>query len=132
MLERFLDGGRGDLVEGDPAQLGLWDLDDVGQVPGDGLALAVEVSGQPDMVRGLGLSSKGPGVLFRIVRDDVFRDEGLEIDAHLRLRQIPDMPERRLAAVEALDDRLHSLRTPLGSNEDGALRVDGDTALHSY
>src|SRR6184192_985330 len=99
MLERFLDGGRGDLVEGDPAQLGLWDLDDVGQVPGDGLALAVEVSGQPDMVRGLGLSSKGPGVLFRIVRDDVFRDEGLEIDAHLRLRQIPDMPERGLDLV---------------------------------
>src|SRR5207253_2028978 len=99
MLERFLDGGRGDLVEGDPAQLGLWDLDDVGQVPRDGLALAVEVSGQPDMVRGLGLPSEGPGVLFRIVRDDVFRDEGLEVHAHLRLRQIPDMPERGLDLV---------------------------------
>jgi hypothetical protein len=41
MLERFLDGGGRDLVEGDPAQLGLGDLDDVGEVPRDGLALAV-------------------------------------------------------------------------------------------
>jgi hypothetical protein len=83
MLEGFLDGGGGDLVEGDTAELGFRDLDDVGEVPRDRLALAVEVGGQPDMVGRLRLATERPGVLLRVVRDDVFRDERLQVHAHL-------------------------------------------------
>jgi hypothetical protein len=67
VLERLLDRGRGDLVEGDPPELGLRDLDDVGEVPRDRLALAVEVSGQPDVLRGLRLTPERACVLlFRL------------------------------------------------------------------
>ena len=99
MLESFLNGTGGDLVEGDAAQLGLGDFDDVGEMPRDGLAFAVEVGSQPDVLGGLRLAAQGPGVFLRIVRDDVLRDEGLEVDAHLRLREIPDMAEGSLDFV---------------------------------
>ena len=75
MLKSLLDGGGRDLVEGHAAELGFRDLDDVGEMPRDRLALAVEVRGQPDVVGGLRLAPERPGVLFRVVRNDVLRDE---------------------------------------------------------
>src|SRR5439155_15976813 len=66
VLEGLLDRGRSDLVEGDAPKLGLRDLDEVGEVPGDGLAFAVEVGGEPDMVGGLRLAAERSGVLLRI------------------------------------------------------------------
>src|SRR2546430_1607482 len=75
VLGGFLDGGRRDLVEGDTAERCLGHLDDVGQMPGDRLTLAVEVRRQPDVVRRLGFAAERPGVLLRVVRHDVLGHE---------------------------------------------------------
>ena len=53
--ERFADGGGGDLVENDPPKLALGDSQRLGEVPRDGLALPVQVGGQEDEGRGLGV-----------------------------------------------------------------------------
>ena len=86
MLERVLDRRRRDLVERHAAELRRRDLDDVGDVPSDGLTLAVEVSRKPDVGGRLGLPPEEAHLLLRVVRDDVLRQERLEVDAHLRLR----------------------------------------------
>ena len=99
MLEGLVDRRGGDLVEGHAAELGLRDLDDIREMPGDRLAFAVEVGGEPDMVRPLRLAPEGSGVLLRVIGDDVLRRERLEVHAHLRFRQIPDVPERGLDLV---------------------------------
>ena len=49
--EGLADGALGDLAEGHPARLGIGDLHGLDDVPGDGLALAVEVGGEVDGVR---------------------------------------------------------------------------------
>ena len=48
--ERLADGGLGDLAEGHPPGLGRRDVGRLGDVPGDRLALAVEVGGEVDHV----------------------------------------------------------------------------------
>ena len=55
VAERVLDGAFGDLVEGDPADPVVGQVEGLLQVPGDGLALAVGVGRQVDHV--------GPGGL---------------------------------------------------------------------
>jgi hypothetical protein len=99
MLERVLDRLRGDLVEGDAPELGCRHLDHICDVPGDRLTLTVEVGREPDVVGRLCLTAKGPDLLLGIVGHDVFGQERLEVDAHLRLGQIPDMPKGRLDLV---------------------------------
>ena len=94
MLERFLNGGGGDLVEGDAAELGLGHLDDVREMPGDRLPLPVEVGRQPDVIGGLRFPAERPSVLLRVVGD-----ERLEVHAHLRLGEISDVAERGLDLV---------------------------------
>ena len=115
--ERLGDRVRRDLVERDAAELGRRDVDDLGDVPRDRLALAVEVAREPDPVGDLRLPLEQPGVLFRVRRDHVLRGERLRVDADLGLRKIPDMAERgfdrvprpehppeRLGLGRALDD----------------------------
>jgi len=83
VLERLSYGVRGDLVERDAPKLRLRDLDDVCEVPRDRLTFAVEVGGEPDVLGGLRLAAQRAGVLLRVVRDDVLRNECLEVHAHL-------------------------------------------------
>ena len=97
--ERLGDRLGGDLVEGDPAQLRGGHVHDLGHVPRDRFALAVEVARQPDPVGELGLLLQEPGMLLGVGRDDVLGGERLGIDAELRLRQIPDVAERGLDRV---------------------------------
>ena len=99
VLERLADSRGSDLVESHTAELGLGDLDHVSQMPSDRLALAVEVSREPDVIRRLGLSAEEARLLLRIVRDDVLGLESLEVDPELRLRKIADMPEARLDLI---------------------------------
>ena len=99
MLERFLNGGGGDLVEGDAAELGLGHLDDVREMPGDRLPLPVEVGRQPDVIGGLRFPAERPSVLLRVVGNDVLGHERLEVHAHLRLGEISDVAERGLDLV---------------------------------
>ena len=99
VLEGLLDRRGRDLVEGHALQLRLRDVDDVRQVPGDRLALAVEVRREPHVRRRLGLPAEEAGLLLGVLGDDVLRLEGLEVDAELGLGQIPDVAERGLHFV---------------------------------
>src|SRR5439155_171030 len=62
VLEGLLDRRRRDLVEGHALHLRLRDVDDVRQVPGDRLALAVEVRREPHARRRLGLPAEEAGL----------------------------------------------------------------------
>src|SRR5262249_53668446 len=55
-LQGVLDGGAGDLVEGNTEGAGLVEVEHLGDVPGDGLALAVGVGGEVDGVDPVGLA----------------------------------------------------------------------------
>src|SRR5256712_6093823 len=109
--ERAPHRALGDLVERDAIDVVLADVELLGQVPADRLALAVGIRGD---VEGVGVR----GRLLQLVedlllpgRDDVLRLEPLlGIDAELGLRQIAHMAHRRFddeARVQILLDRLH-------------------------
>jgi hypothetical protein len=68
-LEGRPDGRLGDLVEGDPVGGVEVEVEDLGDVPGDGLALAVEVRGEPDGVGLLGGLAQRGDVLLRLLGD---------------------------------------------------------------
>src|SRR5713101_8789665 len=107
MLEGFLHGALRDLIKSHTTDA-VWlivllffllGLDSVaqllGQVPRDGLALAVRVRGQVDVVGGQGqLLQLGENLLLTR-NDDVFRLEiVVDVDAQRALGQILDVPER--------------------------------------
>src|SRR5207249_919913 len=99
--ERLGDRFLGDLVEQHPAHLAaIPQL--LGYVPRDRLALAVGVRGDEHPVGGLrGLLDLGEGLRLALDRH-VLRGEALvDIHAELALRQITDVPHRRLARVAA-------------------------------
>ena len=111
--ERLADGRLGDLVEGHPPRLGRGDVGRLGDVPGDRLALAVEVGGEVDRGRTpLAAFSMSATCLRRSSEIDVL---GLEIvvdvDAELALAgvlgQVADMAVGRqdpvIGAEIALD-----------------------------
>src|SRR5437773_5530843 len=91
MLGRVGDRRGGDLVESDAPQLALRPADHIRQMPGDRLALAVEVGREPDVRRGLRLFAQQPGVFLGVVGDDVLGCERHKVDPELRLRQVADM-----------------------------------------
>ncbi len=81
MGEGMQDGGLGDLAEGDPRQLLRRERCRLRHVPGDRLALAVEVRGQEDPVRVPGRPLDGVDVLPRsLVGDHVL---GREVVLHV-------------------------------------------------
>ncbi len=92
LLEGFLHGPLGDLVEGDPLDLALRELQGLGQVPGDGLSLPVGVGGEED---GLGLLGRSREFLhdLPLVRDHLVA--GLEpvfhVDAQPGFWEIPNV-----------------------------------------
>ena len=81
MGEGMQDGGLGDLAEGDPGELLRRKRCRLRHVPGNRLALAVEVGGQEDPVRVPGRPLDGVDVLPRsLVRDHVL---GREVVLHV-------------------------------------------------
>ena len=98
--ERVADRALGDLGEGDPAALALGDVGGLGHVPRDRLALAVEVAGQPDVVRAAGRLLDRRDLLAAVLGDDVLGQEVVvDVDAELALArvlgQVADVAVRR-------------------------------------
>ena len=87
--ERLLDRRLGDLVEGDPERLVVGHVGGLGDVPGDRLALAVEVGGEIDLVGALGGLLDVGDLLAPVVRDHVLRFEVVvDVDAELALARV--------------------------------------------
>ena len=94
--EGGVDGGLGDLAEGHPAPLVIGDVHGLHDVPGDGLALAIEVRGEVDQVRGGRRAGDGVELLATVLVDDVLgREVMLDVHAQLALAgilgQVADM-----------------------------------------
>ncbi len=131
-LDRVLDGLRGDLVEDHPAHrdLGLQGLQ---QVPGDGLALAVLVGGEEQLVGLLEQRLELGDLRLALRRDDVERREPVvDVDAGLRPRQ-PLVAGRDVGGVarQVADVAVAALDDVAGSQEGGDLlglgrRLDDD------
>ena len=87
--EGFLDRRLGDLAERDPAGLGLGDVGRLRDVPGDRLALAVEVGGQEDRVRALGRLRDVRDLLAAVLGDHVLGFEVVvDVYAELALARV--------------------------------------------
>ena len=87
--EGLADRRLGDLVEGHPLLLVAGDVGRLGDVPGDRLALAVEVGGEEDQVGGLGRLGDLGDLLAAVVRDHVLRCEVVvDVDAELALARV--------------------------------------------
>ena len=96
MGERLADRALGDLAEGHPPGLARRDVGRLGDVPGDRLALAVEVGGEVDEVGRLGGLRDLGDLLAAVVRDDVLGGEVVvDVDPELALAgvlgQVADM-----------------------------------------
>src|SRR5574341_985217 len=109
--ERGPDGALGDLVERDPVDALLVDVELLGEVPADRLPFPIRVGGDVERIDLLGCALQLVEDLLLAGRDDVFRLESLlRIHAELRLRQIAHVPHRGLDdvfRVQVLLDRLH-------------------------
>ena len=89
MGERLADRRLGDLAERDPVRLLGGHVRRLGHVPGDGLALAIEVGGEEDGVGPLGGLLDVGDLLAAIVADDVLgREVVVDVDAELALAGI--------------------------------------------
>ena len=92
MREGGVDGALGDLVEGDAPDLFVSQAGVLRDVPGDRLALAVEVGGKPDLVRVTGLGGEllelTAAVLQRLVAR---REVVVKIDTECLGGQVADM-----------------------------------------
>ena len=96
MGEGVADRALGDLVEGHPMGLRGRHVGGLGDVPGDRLALPIEVGGEPHVVGDLDRLGDLGELLAAVVRDDVFRGEVMvDVDAELALAgvlgQVADM-----------------------------------------
>ena len=87
-----VDGRLGDLAEGDPADPVVVEPRVVGDMPGDRLALAVEVGGEPDQGRLVGLIGQAVKLLASLLQGLVARLEAaVDVDAEAALGQITDV-----------------------------------------
>ena len=90
--ERVVDRALGDLVEGDAPDLCVGQSGVLGDVPGDRLALTVEIGRQPDLVGVTGLVRESLELATPILEGLVARREVVvEVDAERLGRQVPDM-----------------------------------------
>ena len=90
----LFDGVFRELMEEDPVKAPALFLEHVGRMPGNGLALAVGVGGEVDVLRVRG----GPLELLEhlLLAGDgrvLGREAGLHVDAHFALRQVPDVAD---------------------------------------
>ena len=87
--ERLADGGLGDLAEGHATGLGRGHVGRFGDVPGDGLALAVEVGGEIDHVAAARRAGDVVDALAAVRADDVLGGEVVvDVDAELALARV--------------------------------------------
>ena len=87
--EGLADGRLGDLVEGDPLLLVAGDVRGLGHVPGDRLALAIEVGGEEDHVGRPGRPGDLGDLLAAVLGDHVLRCEVVvDVDAELALARV--------------------------------------------
>ena len=124
--ERLADRRFGDLVEGDPLRLLGRDVGGLGDVPGDRLALAVEVGGEIDLVRALGGLLDVGDLLAPVVGDHVLRFEVVvDVDAELALArvfgQVADMAIGGKDAVVATEIALDGARLGRRFDDDEVL-----------
>ena len=97
-----LYGLVGDFVELDAAGVLFIDAQHIGQMPGDGLALAIRVSGQIDLGGRAGVFADAGQDFAAPANGDVFGLKAVfDIHAQLRLGQIAHMALRRLDLVTA-------------------------------
>ena len=91
-------------------------------MPGDGLALAVGVGGEQDLVRLLGRVAQLPDLLLLAPDDDVLGAEAvLQVDPEGRLRQVADVTHRSLDRVAGAQE--------LGQGASLARRLDDDQTV---
>ena len=125
--ERGPDGGFGDLVEGDPVGRRDVEAEHLREVPGDRLALAVEVRGEPDgLRRPRGLAQRGDvlGGPLRDLVDEAAATAGLvELDGEVRARQVPDVPVRGQHGVARTEVPLDRPGLRRGLDDDEVLRA---------
>src|SRR5579875_1600623 len=117
MLDGSLHRVLGNLMKLDPLDLVVGQAQNLGQVPGDGLSLAVGVGGQIHLPRLLGRFAKTFDHLTLAADGDVFRLKApLYIDAELAFGQVPNMahggkhlvaPAEEPADRASLGGRLH-------------------------
>ena len=110
MLERLLDGIRGDLVKDHAAERQLAQVGSLDQVPGDSFALTVGVGRQKDPRRLLGGGLDLLDRLRLVGRHDVLGCKPvLDVYAQVGLRQVTDVAHRRPDVVlTAKDSRYRS------------------------
>ena len=108
MLDRVEDGRFRDLVEDDPAGLRRVQAQRFGQVPGDGLSLAVLIGREP---HGLGRGGEFLEVghdLLLVGRNDIFGLEPMfHIHAQLLLLQVPDVADAGFHEIVSAQELLN-------------------------
>ena len=98
--ERLADGASRDLAERHPSRLVLGDVRGLDDVPGDGLALTVEVGREVDGIGATGLLADRVDLLAAVLVDDVLGGE-IVLDVHAELAlagvlgEVSDVPVAR-------------------------------------
>jgi len=117
--EGLADGVAGDFVEDYPVDLLIADAEGLGQVPGDGLALAVKVGRQEDFGGRLGAPLKFGDDLLAPCQEFVCRGEAvLDVHADGLCRQVADMAHRGLYYVIVAEIAVYGLGLGGGFDDD--------------
>src|SRR5437870_3894233 len=111
ILDRFLDGLLGDLVEEDALRGDLGPLQLLVHVPGDGFTLAIGVGREQQAIRGLRGRLQVRHYLLLRLDHFVDRPEAVfDVHADLALRQVHHVADRRLHHVSGAEVLLDGLR----------------------
>ena len=131
VLQRFFHCAGGDLVELNAADVGVLALDELGHVPADGLALAVRVGREVDVVRCLGgLAQAAHNVLFAL--DDLVARQVavLLVQAHVALGKIAHVAHGGLHDIVLAEEFADGLHLCRGLNDDEVFCHDGAGYSH--
>ena len=105
------DGGLGNFVKYDALGLRNVEVEGLGQVPRNGLSLAVLIAREPDGFGGLGKLAELCDHVFFVFAHHVFRGETLvDVDAYSALGQVADVPKAGTHGVGAPEVFFDGLR----------------------
>ena len=108
-----------DLVEGHALGFFVAELQQLLEMPGDRLALAVRVRREIDRAGRLGVLFQLCDQILLVLHGDIFRLEAvLYVNAQLALRQIPQMPHGRFYLIFAAEISLDGLGLRRGFDDD--------------
>ncbi len=128
VLERLENRVLGDLGERDPLGAGGGDAEDLGDVEGDRLALAVVVGREDQIVRPLLRRSElSNGLLARVGHDVLGLEPLFGVDAQLALRQVADVPVGGPNRVVTTQVSLQGLRLRGRLHDDQRFRHEVDS-----